>query len=258
MAESPILQLQSLHVDRTSPIPVYSQISDALQTMIHSGTLAEGTYLPSERELCLRFGVSRMTLRQALDRLERTGLIRSERGRGTFVAPRPIEKQQQEFRSFSEEMASRGATASSRLLSLRSCPPDANAQKFFSIPETARVYCIERLRLADGIPMVVEAIQIQVSLCPDLARFDLEHDSLYRVLEQEYSIHLVRSVEDIGAIPASARIRALLQLPRSTPILEIRRSTYAADDQPIEYACSQVRGDRYRAVVYSSRQAAGG
>jgi GntR family transcriptional regulator len=116
------------------------------------------------------------------------------------------------------------------------------------------VYQIERVRLADGIPLAFESVQILVSSCPDLARFDLEKDSLYRILEQEYGIHLVRSVEEIGAVAAPARIRTLLNLQRCTPLLEIHRRTYAAGDQPVEYTCASIRGDRYRAVVQSTRQ----
>lgn len=246
-------QLTHLRLDRESATPVYAQISEALRSLIQRGQLEEGVPLPSERELCQSFAVSRMTLRQALDVLERSGLIRSERGRGTFVSARQIEKRQQEFRSFTEEMASRGAVVSSRLLGLKVCAPEAKAQEFFGVSRAERVYCLERIRLADEVPMVLETAQIPVSRCPDLARFDFEKDSLYRILEQEYSIRLVRSVEEIGAAAASARVRTLLGLQRSTPLLEIHRRTYDAEGQPVEYACSRIRGDRYRAVVHSAR-----
>lgn len=226
--------------------------------MIESSALAQGATLPSERELCRQFGVSRMTLRQALDVLERNELIRSERGRGTFVQAPRIEKSQQEFRSFSEEMACRGAAVRSRLIDLRVCAPEPKAQEFFGISREARVFQIERIRLADDVPMTLETVQIPVALCPDLARFDFGNDSLYRILEQEYGIRLVRSVEEIGAVAASARVRALLGLQRSTPLLEIHRRAYAAGDEPIEYTCSRIRGDRYRAVVHSARPGSAG
>lgn len=253
MPETTAHAFARLKLDRSSAVPVYAQIADGLRTLIEGHNLAEGAPLPSERELCQHFGVSRMTLRQALDVLERNELIRSERGRGTFVLAPQIEKHQQEFRSFTEEMARRGATVSSRLLELRICAPEPKAQEFFGVSRSDRVYHLERLRLADGVPMVLESAQILVTLCPDLARFDLEKDSLYRILEQEYGIRLVRSVEEIGAVASPARVRSLLALQRSTPLLEIHRRTYAAGDQPIEYACSRIRGDRYRAVVHSAR-----
>ncbi|HWQ54101.1 MAG TPA: GntR family transcriptional regulator [Bryobacteraceae bacterium] len=246
-------QFGRLRLDRDSVRPAYVQIADGLRSLIESGDLAEGATLPSERELCQHFGVSRMTVRQARDVLEQGDLIRSERGRGTFVQARRIQKSQQEFRSFSEEMTRRGGVVTSRLVEWKVCPPDAKAQEFFGVSRSETVYRIERIRLVDDIPMVLEAVQILVSKCPDLARFDLEKDSLYRILEQEYGINLVRSVEEIGAVAAAAKVRALLGLPRSTPLLEVHRRTYSAGDQPIEYACSSIRGDRYRAVVHSSR-----
>lgn len=246
-------QLGRLRLDRDSSTPAYAQIAEGLRSLIDTRVIAEGATLPSERELCEHFGVSRMTVRQALDVLEQAELIRSERGRGTFVLAHHIEKRQQEFRSFSEEMSSRGSTVSSRLVQWSVCPPEPKVQEFFGVPRSESVYHIERIRIADGMPMVLESVQILVSRCPDLARFDLENDSLYRILEQEYGIHLVRSVEEIGAVAAPARVRTLLELPRSTPLLEVHRFTYAAGDQPIEYAVSRIRGDRYRAVVHSAR-----
>ncbi len=253
MSKTDARQFARLHVDRSIATPAYAQIADGLRSMIENASLPEGATLPSERELCQQFGVSRMTLRQALDVLEQSELIRSERGRGTFVLARRIEKSQQEFRSFSEDVASRGGVVSSRLIDWRVCPPEPKAQEFFGVSRAESVYRIERVRLEDGIPMVLETVQILVTRCPDLARFDLEKDSLYRILEQEYGIHLVRSIEEIGAIPAPAKVRSLLGLSRSTPLLEVCRRTYAAGDQPVEYACSRIRGDRYRAVVNSSR-----
>jgi GntR family transcriptional regulator len=245
--------LEALRLDRHSAVPAYVQIAEILQSLIVTSALAEGASLPSERVLCQHFGVSRMTLRQALDILERKELIRSRQGRGTFVQARQIEKHQQEFRSFSEEMAQRGSVVSSRLIELKVCTPEPKVQEFFGVSSADRVYQIERLRLADGVPVVLETVQILVARCPDLARFDMEKDSLYRILEKEYGIHLVRSVEEIGAVAPAARTRMLLELKGSTPVLEIHRRTYADGDQPVEYACSRHRGDRYRAVVHSAR-----
>jgi GntR family transcriptional regulator len=258
LLETNARQFARLRLDRDSATPAYAQIAEGLRSLIESSTLAEGVTLPSERELCQHFGVSRMTLRQALDVLERSELIRSERGRGTFVRARQIEKHQQEFRSFSEEMAARGAVVSSRLINLRICTPEPVAQEFFGVSREERVFYIERIRLADAIPMALESVQILVARCPDLARFNLEKDSLYRILKQEYGIHLVRSVEEIGAVAAPARVRALLGLQRSTPLLEIHRRAYAPGDQPVEYTCSRIRGDRYRAVVHSARSTVAG
>ena len=249
-------QLAQLRLDRNSAIPAYVQIAEGLRALIERAGIAPGAILPPERELCQHYGVSRMTLRQALDVLEQKELIRSERGRGTFVLARQMEKRQQEFRSFSEEISSRGGVVSSRVIEWRVCPPEPRAQEFFQISRAEMVHHIERLRLADGVPMVLEAVQIPVSHCPDLARFDLETDSLYRILEQEYGIRLARSVEEIGASAAPPRVRSLLEIARGTPVLEVHRRTYGAADQPVEYALSRIRGDRYRAVVHSSRSAA--
>src|SRR5450755_2646760 len=110
-ADEPFL---GLRVDKNSPTPVYAQIADAIKALIAKGGAGVGAPLPPERVLCEHFGISRMPLRQAYDGLEREGLIESHRGRGTFVSPPRLQKQQQELRGFTEEIVARGATPSSK------------------------------------------------------------------------------------------------------------------------------------------------
>ncbi len=125
----------AIRLEKSSPVPVYAQIAESMRTLLRSGTIPAGTALPTERALCEQFGISRMTLRQAYEALEREGLIESHRGRGTFVSPQRMQKKQQEMRSFTEEIRSRGATPSSRLLACHTVKPSSRDRDFFNLPE---------------------------------------------------------------------------------------------------------------------------
>src|SRR2546423_2800043 len=107
-AQEPINALLSIRVDKQDPSPVYVQIAEAIKAMLRNGTIPAGTAMPPERVLAQRFGISRMTMRQANDLLERDGLIERQPGRGTFAVQNRIIKQEQETRGFSEEIRSRG------------------------------------------------------------------------------------------------------------------------------------------------------
>ncbi|HWB99342.1 MAG TPA: GntR family transcriptional regulator [Bryobacteraceae bacterium] len=233
--------------------PVYVQIAKGIRGLIESIPADKGTPVPPERILCQHFGVSRMTVRQALDQLEREGWINSVRGLGTFVAGKPLEKQQQEFRGFSEEIAARGARASSRLIALTTHRPDEVERGFFGLDDDELVYNLERVRLADNVPLALETARLPVKLFPDLSRFDFESNSLYQTLEDEYGVRVARSLEEIAAVLPDARNRKLLQVPRQGAVLQIQRKTYSEEDVPVELTFAVIRGDLYRAVVRSSR-----
>lgn len=238
-------------IDRRLGIPLYLQIAEAVKKLLRA--LPPGTSLPPERTLCARFGVSRMTLREACEILEREGLIERHQGRGAFVAPPRMRKQQYEMRSFTEEILARGSVPSSKLLSFDLVKPSVSVREFFSLSETEAIYEIRRLRFSDKVPMALEAVQIPCSLCPNLGRFNLGEDSLYRILKDEYGLRIGHCVEELCAVAPTAEQRKLLELPRKVPALLIKRQSYSTNDAPLEIAITTYRGDRYRAVVHAVR-----
>src|SRR5947199_23134 len=164
----------SIRLDKDSPNPIYLQIAEGIGELLKSGALPAGYVLPPERALCERFGISRMTLRQAMGLLDREGLIESRRGRGTVVTPARLRKQQQELKSFSEEIRDRGGRPESRLISLERKLPGESVRDFFELGDQQKVYEIHRLRLKDGEPLALEFVRIPERLCPGLERFDIE------------------------------------------------------------------------------------
>jgi GntR family transcriptional regulator len=240
-------------IDKESPLPAYLQIAAAIKETLRIGGLPPGSPLPPERVLCDQFGVSRMTMREANNLLEREGYIERHAGRGTFVALHRILKRQQEMRSFSEEMLARGVRPSSTLLSFRTVHPNSASAEFFELPQSEWVYEIQRVRLTDDTPLALETTQIPSFLCKGLDHFNLTDHSLYRILEEHYGLQLGYCIEEISASRTSRLQKRLLQLPSSAAVLLVKRKTYTTNDTPVEFGLTAYRGDLYAAIVRSVR-----
>jgi GntR family transcriptional regulator len=240
-------------IDKGAAEPVYLQIAAAVRHLLRTGVVAAGSTLPPEQVLAKRFGVSRMTMRQANDVLEREGLIERQRGRGTFAVQNRLVKQEQETRSFSEEIRRRGGVPSSRLVSFKTVEAPAAVAADFGIAAGDAIYVIDRVRLADGVPMALESVQIPVSRCPNLERFNIVDHSLYQIFEENYSIELARSEEEISAIAPTKHHRKMLQLPRNVAMLLVKRKMFTSDGKLFESAIDAYRGDLYVAMVQSTR-----
>lgn len=254
--DEPLKRLLTATVDRSSPLPMYVQIAASLRSMIESGALPPGSLLPSEKQLCDAFGVSRMTLRQAYDVLDREQLVRSQRGRGTQVLPPRMRKEQQQMRSFTEEIRSRGGRPKSQVLRLEAIDPSPASRESLQLPMGQQVFRIERIRFNDTTPFAIEKVEIPCFLCPQLDRFDLARHSLYEILESEFKLRLDHCVETISASVPTRKERELLALPKAVAVLRIERKTLTVNDTPAELAVATYRGDMYQAVVHSIRPTA--
>jgi GntR family transcriptional regulator len=245
----------NIDINKRGPLPVYVQIAEAIRAMIHAGELGPDSILPSAKVLCEKFEITRMTLRQAYARLEREGLIEAQRGRGTFVRKPRIERTLSHMIGFSEEMAASGKTPSSKLLAFEHTQPTGAAGQFLG---DGPVYRIERLRLADGVPIAIEVLSIPVSLCPELERFDFATQSLYQTLEQEYRLQLDRCEQVVAALIPDRRQRTLLDIGAKVALLTVTRQSYTKSGRPATYGTTYYRGDLYTAAVHAERRPAFG
>src|SRR6266478_8157519 len=143
MTTQSISPFSSIRLDKDAPTPIYLQIAEGISALLTNGALPAGYVLPPERALCERFGISRMTLRQAMSLLDREGLIHSRRGMGTVVKHSRLRMQHQDFRSFSEEIRERGGRPESRLISLQQAIPTPSLRDFFELRERQNVYEIQ-------------------------------------------------------------------------------------------------------------------
>jgi GntR family transcriptional regulator len=215
---------------------------------IRSEELKPGDAVPSEQAISTRFGVSRMTVRQALKSLADLGVIYSQRGKGTFVAGNKLEKSFRQVLSFTEEMAARGSRATSRVLRFEIEAANEIVANALEVPVGTDVISLRRLRLADAVPMGIEWSRIPVCLCPDLMESFQPGGSLYQVLSRRYGIKVAVTDEVAEAGVANADQARLLQIVKRGPVLLFSRIAYVESGQAVEYVTSVYRGDLYKIV----------
>jgi GntR family transcriptional regulator len=228
------------------PIPLYYQIKARLLEAIESGQLKPGDRVPSERELTAQFTVSRMTARQALTELETQGYLYRLQGKGTFVATPKLEQPLAGLTSFTEDMRRRGLEPGAQVLTAGEVPADRRVARSLGVAEGAPVFKLERLRLAGGDPMALEASHIPAVYAPGLLDAGAIRGSLYQVLEERYGIRLVRAVQSLEAVAANSYEGEMLHVREGTPLLLLERTSRDTADRPVEFVKSLYRGDRYR------------
>ncbi len=211
------------------PIPKYFELASRLRAQVEQGQLRPGEQIPSEPRLCETYGLSRGTVRQAIQLLENEGLLVREQGRGTFVA-RPAQTSHQfSLSSFDDEMRRQNRQPSTRLLTgeVIPCPPAAAAR--LALAEGTPVFHIRRLRLADREPAAVESRLLAQALCPHLAEEDLEIASLHWLFVQKYRIPLVRMEHVVEIQPVTPEEAARLEIEPATPAFQVDRLTFTTD-----------------------------
>jgi GntR family transcriptional regulator len=216
---------------------------------IESGAWKPNAQLPTEADLALRFGVSKITVRQALRDLAERGYIRREQGRGTFVAFPELEQGPRDLTSFSEEMRRRGFRPASRVLEMRVAPATAEVADGLQIEPGRDVVVLKRLRMAGGEPMGIQTAHIPLDLAPGLDSEDFENQSLYEVLQRKYGLHPASARETHFAVAVEPEEARVLQVEAGAPALAAERVTFLRGGRPMEYACSVMRGDRYRIAL---------
>jgi GntR family transcriptional regulator len=232
------------HIDPDSPVPKYFQLREILLDLIESNELPIGAAIPSERELCQRFGLSRMTVRQAVDYLVSEGRLHRVPGKGTFVARPKIEMRLQ-LTSFSDDVRARGMEPGSRDLDRRLVEASAHLARELGIRRGDGVHFIERLRTADGEPLCIERAHIPASLAPGLDGHDLTNRSLYALLESRYGLVLDAGELTIDAGIADPSDADLLKLPRGGAVLLLQHRSFAGG-VCVELGVSTYRADRYQ------------
>jgi GntR family transcriptional regulator len=211
------------------------------------GAMSEGEALPAERDLAERWGVSRMTLRRAMDDLVVDGILERRRGAGTFLT-RPRLSRRLAMTSFTEDMVRRGKVPSTRTLEFRHRKADRAIAQRLRVPIGEPVIAFVRLRLADGQPMAIESSHIQESLVPGLTAEDLEQ-SWYGVLADRYGIHIESATFNVEPILPDARIASWLGVPTTQPCLRLKIESFDGRGRVVEMGSATFRGDTYNLSV---------
>jgi GntR family transcriptional regulator len=210
--------------------------------------LGVGEAIPSERQLSSDLGVSRLTVRAALDELVREGYLVRRRGSGTFVSEPKI-AQELTMTSFTDDMRRRGLSPASRTLSLDVVPAGARLGRILHVSPSERIVVAKRLRLADRETMAIEELHVREVLVPGLSGSELEERSFYELLRERYGIEIVGGMQTIEPTVTNEEESAALGVPLHSPAFLFERVTRAASGEIVEYVRSIYRGDRYKLVT---------
>jgi GntR family transcriptional regulator len=215
--------------------------------------LGIGDAIPSERQLCVDLGVSRLTVRAALDDLVREGLLVRKRGSGTFVSEPKI-AQELTMTSFTEDMQRRGMVPGSRTLELRTSTAGPWLGRILHVSPSESIVVVKRLRLADHETMAIETLHVRESLVPGLSAEDLESHSFYELLSDRYGVDVVGGLQTIEPTVTNEEESEALGVPLHSPAFLFERTTRSRAGEIVEYVRSLYRGDRYRLVTELSRE----
>jgi GntR family transcriptional regulator len=231
--------------------PKGEQLRAILEDLI--GTLKPGDPLPSERELAERYDVARMTVRAEITRLAAEGLVERVQGRGTFVAEARV-AQAAALSSFTEDMRARGLIPGSRVLGQETVPADDLVAARLGIDPGAPVVRIRRVRTADGDPMALEEAFLPAERFPGLEDTDLEGASLFDVLEQRFDARFPSADQRVVGVEIVGEDADLLRVAPGRAGLRFHTILLDPDDQPLAYAWSLFRGDRYEIRLRQERR----
>lgn len=235
---------------RKGPLPRYYQLKEIMREKIDAQDWKPGDLIPSERELSEQYGISRMTARQAITELVNEGLFYREQGKGTFVSRHKITQQLIHLTGFTEDIRARGQRPTTRVLSTQMGPADETTAEHLRIKTGQLIFILRRLRLADDEPLALEVSHLNFIGCEKLLEEDLEHNSLYQLLENQYGLVLIEAEQELEAGLIGNKEAEQLQLPPGSPALYTCRTVYTERNLPIEYARSIYCGHKY--VFYTS------
>lgn len=235
------------------PVPLYYQVYLYLVDALGDGEWKRGDRIPTERELATSFGCSLITIRRALDELAREGRLERTRGRGTFVTEPLIARNILGPAGFGDEIRSLGYQPYSVVVTARLEEASPAVSDALALPSRAPVHYLERIRGADGQPLVLEQVRLPVAVLPGLLDHDFDHEtSLWDVLRDDYHCPVERYREMLSAIVPSAREAGLLALRSRRPAVQFEGIAFTTGDVPIEHSRTVVSPERARYYVEPS------
>ena len=224
-----------IQLPRSSTVPLYAQIKEALRAKIIDGTYVAHQQLPSENEMIQAFGVSRITVRQAVNDLQKEGLLFKVHGKGTFVARPNVSQELTHLQGFGEAMQLLGHETFSEVFGLATEKGDKLACAKLGIPEGARVTAIRRVRYLNREPISIDYSWVRHEVGSRLTEKNLREKDLFSLLENELRQPLHSADVEIDATSASAEVASRLKVAPGSPVLRIERLTYAAEDKPLVF-----------------------
>jgi len=230
-------------------MPKYQRIALDIVTAIKSGKIKQGDRTLSENEIIAKYEVSNTTARKALQEVEHEGWITKVKGKGAFVRADVVERRINKILSFTRNMIQAGRQPGTRVLDGRIIQADyssvINGRQY---TVKAPVFKINRLRLADGAPMMLETRYISMALCPGIDKKNLE-GSLYEIYANEYGLHLTRIEQTLGVEMMGSAVAGLFDIQEPAPAFRVEGVTFCGKDLVLEIELSLYHGKEYKFVV---------
>ena len=241
-------------VDESNPIPKYLQISAWLKELIQTGRYKAGERLPSEIELSKTCGVNRNTLRQAITELTTVGLLRKEKGTGTFVSPSPsgLKHKLERISSFRDMLGQSGITARTKVIGRRIANADDYVARSLFLGTSKKVLVIRRVRAGNGTPYIYEESYLPADMFDGILDLDLT-GSMYDIISEHFGIVLARSKQTISAVNLIPPIAKILKVPVNAAAIFAESITFDDKSIPIELLYSYYRGDKYTLEIELGR-----
>lgn len=255
MIDSTAIDLDEIAAMHNSPSALYHSLGHIIRSKIQSDEWEVGRRIPSERELMAIFNVSRATVRQAIENLEKEGILRRKRGKGTFVAPPKIERGVLRMIEFSDIIKQNGLRPSAQLLGKDCILPPRNIRKILNLSESALTAYLQRLLLVNGAPMLIETAYFPAERFPNLPDVYDGADEWRDFVFNRYGVTVIRARETFEPVILEDREAAILGVKGGFPALWVEHVAFDAADSPVVYLTSLMRGDRchfYTDIVFDN------
>lgn len=229
-------------------IPLYCKLADIIEDQINSGKLKKGQKIPSERELCKIYDMSRITVRMAIDELVRQGKLEKVQGKGTFVLSRSIIQNLGNVYSFSRKMEKQGKISSTQVVKKAIINAELKIAKNLGLNEGDRVVYLERLRCAEEVPILLEKTYFPIERFEFLINIDFDEKGLYKTLEEDYGIRINKAIETFKATELNSVECNMLHCPKNQYGLLVKRTSYC-EDKIVCYSTIVSKGDVFEFTI---------
>ncbi|MCH4542866.1 GntR family transcriptional regulator [Ochrobactrum sp. POC9] len=234
--------------------PLYARVETSLADDIAAGILPTGSQLPPEDRLIERFGVSRTTVRKAVENLVARGLVEIRRGKGTFVAQPKVTQELTELTGFVEDMQALGRAATAQLLDKEIVPADADVARQLALSSGTLVMRIRRVRFADGVAMSFDETYLPREIGEKIVTHDLDVEPIFTLLEGRYDLPLIEAEYRLEAVSAALDVAAALGVKPGSAVFLIERTSFTEGHRAIDYEKLHYRGDLISFVTRLARR----
>ncbi|MBY6050177.1 GntR family transcriptional regulator [Cytobacillus firmus] len=235
------------HLQHDSIIPLYHQLKEILRESVDNGNWNTGDKVPSENQLMDEYGVSRNTVKKAIEELVQDGVLYRIQGKGTFVSKPKFQQPLMGFYSFSKVLKEHGMNPKDIILDIREVKPTAKIKEGLQMISDECVIELKRLRCANNEPIILESSFFTKKTVPDMAKLnEIGPVSLYDLLEQQFNVVITRAKEAFEPVLIRADESEHLQTKEGLPALLLERTAFDKEGNPVEFCRSIVRGDRCR------------